>query len=52
MLALAILAIIPAIATPWFTMFWLGFAFWRRHQLLTYATMAATVGAVPTSAFW
>jgi protein-S-isoprenylcysteine O-methyltransferase Ste14 len=46
MLALAILAIVPAVATPWFVTFWLGFDFWRRHQVATYATIFVFVASV------
>jgi protein-S-isoprenylcysteine O-methyltransferase Ste14 len=46
MLVLAILAIVPAVATPWFVTFWLGFDVWRRHQVATYATIFVFVTAV------
>lgn len=36
---LAVIAIVPAIATVYFFVFWTWFAFWRRHVVLTYAML-------------
>lgn len=41
---LAILAIVPAIATVYFYAFWTAFSFWRRHRVLTYTFMLGTIG--------
>ena len=44
MRVLAGLAIFPAVASVWFPIFWLGFAFWRRHVALTALAALAVVG--------
>jgi protein-S-isoprenylcysteine O-methyltransferase Ste14 len=39
---LATTAILPAGATFYFFVFWMGFAFWRKHRVLTYAMLFGT----------
>jgi protein-S-isoprenylcysteine O-methyltransferase Ste14 len=41
--ATALIAIVPACASLYFPVFWLGFGFWRRHRALTYTFMLGTV---------
>jgi protein-S-isoprenylcysteine O-methyltransferase Ste14 len=48
---LAIMAIVPAMATPWFFVFWHWFERWRRHQLATYATVFVAFTAVCVLAY-
>jgi protein-S-isoprenylcysteine O-methyltransferase Ste14 len=49
MTVLAILAIAPASATPWFALFWLGFGFWRRHLGLAFLALVAVIGGFTTA---
>jgi protein-S-isoprenylcysteine O-methyltransferase Ste14 len=41
---LAVTAVFPAVATIWFAIFWLGFAFWRRHIVLTATAALIVIG--------
>jgi protein-S-isoprenylcysteine O-methyltransferase Ste14 len=47
---LAIVAIVPAGATPYFIVFWSWFDFWRRHRVLTYTLMLGTLGGLAVAA--
>jgi len=42
---LALVAIVPAAATPYFAVFWTWFELWRRHRIATYAMMLGTISA-------
>jgi protein-S-isoprenylcysteine O-methyltransferase Ste14 len=47
---LAIAAIVPAVATVYFWVFWTGFGFWRRHRALTYLMMLGSLGGTIVAA--
>src|SRR5207237_7517682 len=47
---LAIAAVFPAVATPYFALFWWRFEFWRRHRAATYAMMLGFVAATLAAA--
>jgi protein-S-isoprenylcysteine O-methyltransferase Ste14 len=49
--ALATSAFLPAGASFYFFVFWQGFAFWRRHPLLTYSFMLGTFVALGAAIF-
>jgi protein-S-isoprenylcysteine O-methyltransferase Ste14 len=42
---LAVCALVPAAATPYFWAFWTWLSFWRRHVVLTFAMMLGTIAA-------
>ena len=42
----AIVAIIPAAAVPYFYLFWSRFDFWRRHPIAAYSMMFGVIGGV------
>jgi protein-S-isoprenylcysteine O-methyltransferase Ste14 len=51
MLLLSLAAIVPAVATLYFAVFWLGFELWRRHPVLTYTMMLGTFGGAIAAAY-
>jgi protein-S-isoprenylcysteine O-methyltransferase Ste14 len=49
--ALGILAVVPAVATPYFVIFWTWFGFWRRHVALVYAMILGALAGTALAAF-
>ena len=47
----ALIAVIPAAATLYFAVLWSRFAWWRRHPVLAYTMMLATLGGAAVGVF-